>query len=90
MLNFAVLASQIENIAPSLLSNSVHFWFDGQNPSFRAETDQLRMVSGTFNYTQSYDASGDIHASAGSCVRGASNVVSTDAPSSGPVVTTCQ
>lgn len=84
LLKFAPLMAQIQNISPALLDNALHFWFDGTNPSIQTGNDQLRIVNGTLHYTDMYDPTHDLTATAGSCV-------TTDADTStGLAVMTCQ
>jgi hypothetical protein len=88
LLKFAPLASQIADIAPALLDNAIHVWFEGQNPSIQSGNDELRIVSGTLHYTDAYDPSHDLTAAAGSCL--ATGEGDGEATSSGLVVSTCQ
>ena len=68
VLGFAPLASQISDLPASLLDNTVHLWFDGQNPSVETHGDALRVVTGTLNYSDAYDPAQNLTAVAGSCV----------------------
>jgi hypothetical protein len=89
MLNFAPLAAQIPDIAPDVLSNTIHLWFDGTNPSVQDHGDQLKVLSGTLNYTSSYDPSLNFSASAGQCIGGSVDASTTDGVE-GAVMTTCE
>jgi hypothetical protein len=88
VLKFAPLASQIADISPTLLDNTLHLWFDGQNPSVETRDDALRVVGGTLNYTDAYEPSNDFTAAAGSCIADADGGDSSSAAQF--VVTTCQ
>lgn len=68
LLKLAPLVSQIPDLSPALLDNTLHFWLDGQNPSIQTGNDELRIVSGALHYTDAYDPSHDLNASAGSCL----------------------
>ena len=88
LLNFAPLASQFDSLAPETLNNTLHLWFEGQNPSLQQHGDeQVKVVAGTLHYTSSYDPTQNVTAAAGSCL--ASDAAgSTDTPAF--VVSACQ
>jgi len=88
LLKFAPLASQIPDLAPALLDDVVHLWFEGQNPSLLSGDDELRIVSGILHYTDAYDPSHDLHATAGSCLVNGDGDPTLGDPE-GLVVTTC-
>jgi hypothetical protein len=67
-LNFAPLASQITDLSPSLMNDSIHVWFDGQNPKIEVTDDQVKVVNGTFNVTSTATPDADLHVPAGMCV----------------------
>lgn len=92
-LNFAPLAKQLSSIAPEILNNTLHFWFEGQNPSVQKHGDeQLKVLSGTLHYTSSYDATQNVTAAAGSCLSSPGDTTSTSSSSETPafVVSACQ
>lgn len=90
LLNFAPLAAQIPDIAPDVMNNALHFWFDGDRPTVQGNDEQLKVVSGTMHYENSYDPSLNFTASAGSCIESPAVDASTTEGVSGVVVTTCQ
>jgi hypothetical protein len=90
LLNFGPLAAQIPDIAPDLLSNALHLWFDGTNPSVESQDDQLKVVSGTLHFTNAYDPTQDFTAAAGQCVSSADVDATASEGVTGVLVTTCQ
>jgi hypothetical protein len=90
LLNFAPLSNQITNIAPGLMNDLLHFWFDGKNPSVQAVNNQLKVLSGTLNYTNTYDPSLNVKADAGQCIASAPADTMSSNPSSALVVQACQ
>jgi hypothetical protein len=67
-LNFAPLANQIPDLSPSLMDDTIHVWFDGQDPKIEVTDDQVKVVAGTFNVTSSATPDADLHVPAGMCV----------------------
>jgi hypothetical protein len=90
LLNFAPLAAQIPDLAPDVLNNTLHFWFDGDHPTVQGNSDLLKVVSGTMHYESSYDPSQNFTAAAGSCIQSSSVDASTTDGVSGVAVTACQ
>ena len=84
LLKFAPLLAQIPDLSPAVLDNTLHFWFDGTNPTVQTGNDELRVVSGTLHYTDAHDPSHDVTAAAGSCVQASDGESST-----GFVVVSC-
>lgn len=66
--NFAPLQSQIDDIPPYLLNDTVRLWFDGPNPSIRTEPDQLRVLSGTLNMSSSSVPAANVQVTSGMCL----------------------
>lgn len=90
LLNFAPLADQIADIAPDLMNNTLHLWFDGENPSIEASANQVKVLAGTLNYTSSYDPSANLSVAAGMCVGSAPDTGDGTSGMTGLAVTTCQ
>ena len=68
LLNFAPLANQIADLPDFALGDTLRFWFQGANPSVRAEDEQLRVLSGTLNVSSSRVPAANLVVPAGSCV----------------------
>ncbi len=68
LLNFAPLTAQINDIPDAYLSEKLHLWFDGQNPSVRAEPKQIRALSGTLNLTSEHVPAANLSVPQGSCL----------------------
>jgi hypothetical protein len=66
--NFAPLASQITDISPSLLDDTIHVWFDGQDPKIEVTDDQVKVVAGTFNVTSTATPEANLTVPAGMCL----------------------
>jgi hypothetical protein len=91
LLNFAPLAKQISDIAPELMNDTLHFWFDGQNPSLQKHgDDQVKVLTGTLNYTSSYDPTQNVTAAAGSCISSPSDTTSSSSNTPALVVGACK
>ena len=86
LLNFAPLANQITDLAPELMNDTLRLWLDGQNPSLLLGSDQLKVLSGTLNFTNTYDPTQNVSAAAGQCVASSTS----DSATNAFVVTTCQ
>jgi hypothetical protein len=67
-LNFAPLANQIPDISPSLMNDTIHVWFDGQNPKIEVTDEQVKVVSGTFNVTSTATPDANLTVSPGMCL----------------------
>lgn len=67
-LAFHQVADQVEGIADYLLSDTWHFWSEGDEPSVIAEDDQLRVVSGTLHFDSAEDPSANVSVAAGMCL----------------------
>jgi hypothetical protein len=76
LLNFTPVADQIENIASYLLGDTLRFWFEGESPSVQLDSEQVRVVSGTFNASSSSAPGAAVSVAAGMCI------VETDPPTS--------
>lgn len=67
-LNFAPLASQITDISPSLLDDTIHVWFDGQDPKIEVTDEQVKVLAGTFNVTSTATPEANLSVPAGMCI----------------------
>jgi hypothetical protein len=67
-LNFAPLASQITDLSPSLMDDTIHVWFDGQNPKIEVTDEQVKVVTGTFNVTSTATPDANLTVPAGMCL----------------------
>jgi len=86
LLNFAPLANQISDIPPELMNDTLRFWLDGQSPSLEVGGDQLKVLAGTLNFTNTYDPTQNVSAAPGQCVASSTS----DSATSAFVVTACQ
>ena len=68
LLNFAPLADQIQDLPEFALGDSLHLFFDGQDPAVRAESGQLRVVSGTLNLTSQRVPAANLQVAPGNCL----------------------
>jgi hypothetical protein len=70
LLNFASLASQLEDLPGYALNDTLRVFFDGSEPSIRplSATDQLQVVSGTLNLTSTSQPASNLVVPAGSCL----------------------
>lgn len=67
-LDFAPLQSQIPDLSPSLLDDTIRVWFEGTDPKLEAANDQVKVISGTFHVTSTATPSADLHVPAGMCL----------------------
>jgi hypothetical protein len=67
-LNFAPLANQIADIPPSMMNDTIHVWFDGQNPKIEVTDEQVKVISGTFNVTSTATPDANFSVSPGMCL----------------------
>jgi hypothetical protein len=67
-LNFAPLASQITDLSPSLMDDTIHVWFDGQNPKIEVTDEQVKVVTGTLNVTSTATPESNLTVPAGMCL----------------------
>lgn len=74
-LSFEAIADQVENIPSTLLNDKLRMWFEGNNPTFAAEGEQMRMVSGSFHMSSEQSPESNIDVGEGMCM------MSTDADS---------
>ena len=68
LLNFAPLANQVSDIPSYMLSDTLRVWFDGDNPSFRTEAEQLRVLSGALHLSSSAMPEANLEVPAGNCL----------------------
>lgn len=68
MLNFAPLADQVSDIPSYMLSDTLRIWFDGDDPSFQSEQDQLRVLSGALHLSSAAVPEANLDVPAGSCL----------------------
>jgi hypothetical protein len=67
-LAFEHIADQFDGIADYLLSDALHFWFEGDSPAIEIDDEQLRVTSGTLHLDSRADPSLDIRVDAGMCL----------------------
>jgi hypothetical protein len=67
-LAFEHIADQFDGIADYLLSDALHFWFEGDSPAIEIGDEQLRVTSGTLHLDSQADPSLDIRVDAGMCL----------------------
>jgi len=70
LLNFASLASQIDDLPGYALGDNLRAFFDGDEPTVQplSAVDQLKVVSGTFNLTSEAAPAANLSVPAGSCL----------------------
>jgi len=68
LLNFASLQNQFDDIPAYALNDNLRVFFDGSNPSVRAEKGQLRVLSGTLNLTSQSVPSANVQVAPGMCL----------------------
>jgi hypothetical protein len=68
LLDFAKIASQVEDIDVSLLNDQLHLWFDGANPSVEVGGENVKVVSGTLHIESGEHPDASLSVEPGMCL----------------------